>query len=80
MNAISFIPQIGAAISIGGIIFKIGQQSEKLHITGLKVEAQENKIIKDSNMINDIKNIVNLLQTDISYIKKDIHEIKTKIR
>jgi hypothetical protein len=76
----SFIPHIGIAISIGGIIYKVGQQSEKLQIIGMKVEAQESKEIHDNDNICEIKNQMTILKTDISYIKNDIHEIKNEIK
>tara|TARA_X000000950_G_scaffold288397_1_gene404971 strand:+ start:1581 stop:1823 length:243 start_codon:yes stop_codon:yes gene_type:complete len=78
MNS-TIIQQIGAAISIGGIIFKIGQQSERLEIIGLKVEAQESKVELENAHIYDIKNDITSLKSDVSYIKNDIHDIKSKL-
>lgn len=75
-----YLQHIGAAVSIGGIIFKIGQQSEKLEMLGIKVEAQESREIKEIEHISDIKNDITLLKTDLSYIKRDIHDIKNKIK
>jgi hypothetical protein len=76
---IAYLQHIGAAVTIGGIIFKIGQQSEKLETIGLKVEAQEFKDIKENEHICDIKNEMIILKTDLSYIKQDIHDIKNKL-
>jgi hypothetical protein len=74
-----YLQHIGAAVSIGGIIFKIGQQSEKLDMLGIKVEAQESRGIKEVEHISYIKNDITLLKTDLSYIKRDIHDIKNKL-
>uniref|UniRef100_A0A6C0D015 Uncharacterized protein n=1 Tax=viral metagenome TaxID=1070528 RepID=A0A6C0D015_9ZZZZ len=78
--SITYLQHAGAALSIAGIIFKIGQQSEKLEMLGVKVEAQENRDIKENEHISDIKNDMILLKTDVSYIKQDIHDIKNKIK
>ena len=78
--SITYLQHAGAVISIAGIIFKIGQQSEKLEMLGVKVEAQENRDIKEIEHISDIKNDMILLKTDVSYIKQDIHDIKNKIK
>lgn len=78
--SITYLQHAGAVISIAGIVFKIGQQSERLEMLGIKVEAQENKSIKEIEHISDIKNDMTLLKTDLSYIKQDIHDIKKKIK
>lgn len=78
--SITYFQHAGAAISIAGIIFKIGQQSEKLDMLGIKVEAQESRDVKEIEHISDIKNDITLVKTDVSYIKQDIHDIKNKLK
>ena len=78
--SLSYLQHVGAAVSIAGIIFKIGQQSEKLELIGIKVEAQEYRDIKENEHISAIKNDITLLKTDVSYIKRDINDIKNKLK
>jgi hypothetical protein len=72
------IPFAGGIISIGGIIFKMGQQSEKLDVLTNTVHAQETKVSSNFNIINEIHNDISILKNDISYIKEDLHHIKKK--
>ena len=73
------LPFIGATITIGGLIFKGGQLSEKLEIVGFKVEAQEKKNIFNNEKICEIHSDVSILKNDISYMKEDLHDIKLKL-
>ena len=79
MSLQQIIPYLAGAISIGGIIFKIGQHAEKLEIIGYTVEAQEKKVSNNFNIIHDIHSDISILKNDISYMKQDIHEIKNKL-
>ena len=65
-------PFIGATISVGGLIFKMGEQSQKLNIISLKVEAQEKKEEYNNKKMCEIHNDVTLLKHDIKYIKSHI--------
>lgn len=72
-------PIIAASATIGGIVFQMGKQSEKLDFVGLKVEAQEKKEEYSNQKIAELCSKVDILQTDISYMKEDIHDIKVNI-
>ena len=73
------LPFIGATITIGGLIFKGGQLSEKLEIVGFKVEAQEKKNAFNNEKICEIHSDVSILKNDIAYMKEDLHDIKLKL-
>ena len=79
VNLQQFLPLMGGLISVGGLIFKMGQHAEKIDVLDLKVYAQEKKIELNHNIINDIHNDLSILRNDISYMKEDIHEIKKKL-
>jgi hypothetical protein len=73
------LPFIGTTITIGGLIFKGGQMSEKLEVIGWKVEAQEKKNLFNNEKICEIHSDVTILKNDIAYIKEDLHEMKIKL-
>ena len=79
VNLQQFLLLMGGLISVGGLIFKMGQHAEKLDVLDLKVYAQEKKIELNHNIINDIHNDLSILRNDISYMKEDIHEIKNRL-
>ena len=79
VNLQQFFPLMGGLISVGGLIFKMGQHAEKLDVLDLKVYAQEKKVELNHNIINDIHNDLSILRNDISYMKEDIHEIKNRL-
>jgi len=79
VNLQQFLPLMGGLISVGGLIFKMGQHAEKIDVLDLKVYAQEKKIELNHNIINDIHNDLSILRNDISYMKEDIHEIKNRL-
>jgi hypothetical protein len=79
VNLQQFLPLVGGLISVGGLIFKMGQHAEKLDVLDLKVYAQEKKVELNHNIINDIHNDLSILRNDISYMKEDIHEIKNRL-
>ena len=43
MSAQQLVPLIGSVISIGGIIFKMGQHAERMDVLDITVHAQEKK-------------------------------------
>jgi hypothetical protein len=73
-------PVVAASATIGGIIFQVGKQSEKLDIIGMKVETQSKKEEFFNEKLCDIFNTVNSLKSDISYMKEDIHDIKISMK
>jgi len=79
VNLQQFLPLVGGIISVGGLIFKMGQHAEKLNILDNTVQAQEKKVELNHNIINDIHNDLSILKNDISYVREDIHEIKNKL-
>ena len=79
VNLQQFLPLMGGLISVGGLIFKMGQHAEKIDVLDLKVYAQEKKVELNHNIINDIHNDLSILRNDISYMKEDIHEIKNRL-
>lgn len=72
-------PVIAASATVGGMIFQMGKQSEKLDFLGTKVEAQEKKEEFMNEKLCEIYNKMNSLQSDVSYMKEDIHDIKLKV-
>lgn len=72
-------PVIAASATVGGMIFQMGKQSEKLDFIGMKVEAQEKKEEFLNEKLCEIYNKMNTLQNDISYMKEDVHDIKLKV-
>ena len=79
VNLQQFLPLMGGMISVGGLIFKMGEHAEKIHILSGTVEAQEKKVVINHSIINEIHNDLSILRNDISYMKEDIHEIKNKL-
>jgi hypothetical protein len=72
-------PVIAASATVGGMIFQMGKQSEKLDFLGTKAEAQEKKEEFMNEKLCEIYNKMNTLQSDVSYMKEDIHDIKLKV-
>ena len=66
-------------LTVGGLIFKMGEHAEKIHVISSTVEAQEKRIDINHNIINEIHNDLSILRNDISYMKSDIHEIKNRL-
>ena len=79
VNLQQFLPLVGGLISVGGLIFKMGQHAEKLDVLDLSVHAQEKKVEINHNIINEIHNDLCILKNDISYMKEDVHEIKNRL-
>ena len=80
INFQTIAPIIAGCTTIGGMIFEIGKQSEKLDFIGLKVQAQEKKYEFNNGKICEIHGDINILKNDISNIKEDIHDIKSYIK
>ena len=73
-------PIIAGCTTVGGMIFQMGKQSEKLDFLGFKVEAQEKKYEFNNEKICDIHNTMDILKHDISNIKENIKDIKSYIK
>ena len=55
MSLQQFLPYLGGMLSVGGLIFKMGEH-EKIHVLSNTVEAQEKRIDINHNIINEIHN------------------------
>ena len=80
MSLQQILPYLGGMLSVGGLIFKMGEHAEKIHVLSGTVEAQEKRVDINHNIINEIHNDLSILKNDISYMKNDIHEIKNKLK
>ena len=74
----NLIPFLGASLSIGGIIFQIGKQSEKLHSVGFQVNALEQKDDYYNNFMNDIHSKLLLADEKLKNIENDVKFIKNQ--
>ena len=54
MSLQQFLPYLGGMLSVGGLIFKMGEHAEKIHVISNTVEAQEKRIDINHNIINDV--------------------------
>ena len=73
-------PFIVTTISVSGLIFKMGQQSQQLDIISFKVYAQEKREEYNNKKMCEIHNDVTLLKNDIKYIKSHIQNIENYIK
>tara|TARA_B100001094_G_scaffold325480_1_gene379894 strand:+ start:15293 stop:15550 length:258 start_codon:yes stop_codon:yes gene_type:complete len=80
VNFQNVAPILAACVTTGGIVFQIGKQSERMDSIGLKVEAQEKKIITSNEGIANVNSKLNIISNDLSHVKRDIHDIKTKMK
>ena len=62
MSLQQILPYIGGMISVGGLIFKMGEHAEKIHVLTGTVEAQEKKVEINHNIINEIHNDLGILK------------------
>ena len=76
MNPQQLIPFMGATISLGGIIFQIGKQSEKVDMFVARVDAQETKVNYNDKMLCEIKSDLKTVGYDVATIKDDLHGMK----
>ena len=79
LNLQQILPFMGGLISVGTIIFKMGQHAEKLDVLDLTVLAQENKVSVNHDIITTIHTDISVLKNDISYMKDDLHNINMKL-
>jgi len=67
----NIFPYLGGLISIGGLIFQAGKQSEKLNILDNKVHAQEITNNDLNKTVYDIHGKVCSIEVEIKEIKKN---------
>ena len=78
-NIPPLIPYIGGFISIGGIVFHIGKQSEKLETIGFEVKALENKEDSHNVFMSNINGKLLIADEKLKNIEEDVREIKIKL-
>jgi len=74
------VPLLGASISISGIIYQIGKQSEKVEISLLKVHALEKKEEHSTDTINNINGNMLVINEKLKNIEEDVKVIKNNIK
>ena len=74
------LPFVGASLSIGGIIYQIGKQSEKIEISLLKVHALEKKEEHSYEIINNINGNMLVINEKLKNIEEDVRVIKNNIK
>jgi len=79
LNLHQVLPFMGGLMSIGTIIFKMGQHAEKLDVLDFSVSAQENKVNVNHEIINTINTDISVLKNDVSYMRDDLHNINMKL-
>tara|TARA_Y100000817_G_C16810750_1_gene524141 strand:+ start:370 stop:618 length:249 start_codon:yes stop_codon:yes gene_type:complete len=75
----NLIPIIGAALSMGGIVFQIGKHAEKLDTMGFQVNALENKEENYNIFMNNIHSKLLLSDEKLKNIENDVKYIKSKV-
>ena len=79
MNPQQIAPVIGLTITIGGILFQSGKQSERLDFVFGKVEAQEQKVSYNNDSLIEIKGDLKTLTNDVAAIKQDVRDMKNRL-
>ena len=74
-----FIPYIGGIISMVGIVFQIGKQSEKLETICFEVKALENKDYLSNIFICNVNGKLLIADEKLKNIEEDVREIKIKL-
>ena len=75
----NLIPIIGAALSMGGIVFQIGKHAEKLDSIGFQVDALEKKEESYNIFMNNIHSKLLLSDEKLKNIENDVKFIKSKV-
>lgn len=76
INITSFSPVIGTVITVGGLLFSVGIQAEKLGSLGVKVDAMEMKHEKKNDILCDIHGKIISIDERLNYIETEMKEIK----
>ena len=76
INFASFSPVVGTVITVGGLLFSVGIQAEKLGSLGVKVNAMEMKEEKKNDMLCEIHGKIKSIDERLNYIESEMKEIK----
>lgn len=68
----SYITQLSAVISLGGLIFFAGQQTNRIDELFSKVHTQEKQQKSSNELLYDIHGKVCSIEKDIKYIQEKI--------
>ena len=79
INFNTIAPISATILSIGGLIFHLGKNSEKLDLLGNTVYAQEKKVSENYKYINDMKVFMSRYDEKIDDINNNIKDIKVKL-
>jgi len=79
INLTTIAPISATIISITGLIFHLGKNSEKLDLLGRTVHAQEIKVSDNYKYINDMKVFMSRYDEKIDDINNNIKDIKVKL-
>ena len=75
INIASLSPVVGTVITVGGLLFSVGIQAEKLGSLGVKVNAMEMKEEKN-DILYDIHGKIKSIDERSNYIETEMKEIK----
>jgi len=79
INVTTIAPISATIISIAGLIFHLGKNSEKLDLLGNTVYAQEKKVSENYKYINDMKVFMSRYNEKIDDVNNNIKDIKIKL-
>lgn len=79
INVTTIAPISATIISIAGLIFHLGKNSEKLDILGNTVYAQEVKVNENHKYINEMKVFMSRYDEKIDDVNNNIKDIKVKL-
>ena len=79
INLNTIAPISATILSIGGLIFHLGKNSEKLDLLSNTVYAQEKKVNENYKYINDMKIFMNRSDEKLDDMNTNIKEIKYKL-
>ena len=79
INVTTIAPISATIISIAGLIFHLGTNSEKLDILGNTVYAQEVKVNENHKYINEMKVFMSRYDEKIDDVNNNIKDIKVKL-
>lgn len=79
INFNTLAPISATVLSLGGLVYQIGRNSEKLDLLNNKVYAQEKKVDENYKYINDMKIFMSRSDEKLDDMNTTIKEIKYKL-
>jgi len=79
INFNTLAPISATVLSLGGLVYQIGRNSEKLDLLNNKVYAQEKKVDENYKYINDMKIFMSRSDEKLDDMNTSIKEIKYKL-